>query len=231
MIQARTRSFIECDLESERSLTWDSSVLIHTLEAGSPSSTTGHWWKIIGGAFVEIPTENLLGTVNIGRSAQTAASSAINTTETIIVKSDALAANRLAVGTVIRFTAIGTCTSSAANASTFSIRIGTAGTTSDGLMQQAVSSVAATSGTAIPFRMVFELVIRTIGTSATSHGFCTLFNTGTTGISAQTTQIILPTFTNFNTQTANNIVSLTYKSAATTTTCTFQISFIEIVYK
>lgn len=231
MIQSRSRTFIECDLESERSLTWDAAVLIHTLESGSPASATGHWWKIIGGAFAEIPTENLSGTINVGRGAQISGSSGLNTTETLIVKTDALAANRLVAGTVIRITAIGTCTSTVGNTSTFSVRIGTAGSTSDGLMQQAVTSIAAISGTNVPFRMIFEIIIRTVGSSATSYGYCTLFNTSITGISAQTTQIILPTFTNFNTTTANNIISLTYKSAAVTTTATFQIAFIEIVNK
>lgn len=157
-------------------------------------------------------------------------SGAINTTETVIVKTPTLAANRLVAGTTIRVTLIGTCTSTAANVSTFAVRIGTGGTTSDGVMQSAATSVAATSGTSVPFKAVFEIVVRTTGASATSHGFLTLLNTGVTGISAQTTQIVLPTFTNFNTTTASNIISVTYKSAASTTTCTFNDAIIEMVY-
>lgn len=161
------------------------------------------------------------------------ASAGINTTETIIVKTPALPANRLVVGSVVRVTLIGSCTSTAANVSTFKIRIGTNGTTADGVMQSAATSVAATSGTNIPFKIVFEFIVRTTGASATSHGYCTLMNTAATGIIALAgaNAIILPTFTNFNTTTANNIISCTYVSAATTTTCTFQDAFIEIVYK
>ena len=176
------------------------------------------------------------GTANIAVTGSTenadivTGSSGINTTETVIVKTAALAANRLAAGTTIRITWMGTCTSTAANVSTFAVRIGTAGTTSDGLMQSAATAVAATSGTAIPFKAVLEITIRTAGSSATSHGFLTLIQTGVTGIAAQTTQVILPTFTNFNSTTASNIISATYKSAASTTTCTFQDAIIEFIY-
>lgn len=161
------------------------------------------------------------------------ASAAINTTETIIVKTAALAANRLLAGTHIRVTLWGTCTASAANVSTFRIRIGTAGTTSDGLMQSAATPVSAVTGTAIPFKVVFEVTVRTTGASATSHGSCGLWNTGITGITTSTTgnNIIVPTFTNFNTTTASNIISVSYLSAATTTTSTFQGAIIEFVYK
>jgi len=157
-------------------------------------------------------------------------SGAINTTETVIVKTAALAANRLLAGTSIRITLIGTCTSSAANTSTFNVRIGTAGTISDGLMASAVTSVAATSGTTIPFKMEFDLVVRTVGAGATCWGAATIANTGITGISQQQSQVVLPTFTTFSTTTASNIISATYKSAVSTTTSTFQLASIEFYY-
>ena len=98
---------------------------------------------------------------------------------------------------------------------------------------KAATSAAATSGASIPFRVVFEMTVRTTGASATSHGSCNLWNNGVTGISTQTTgnQMIVPTFTNFNTTTSNNIISVTYKSAAVTTTCTFTNAIIEFVFK
>ena len=160
-----------------------------------------------------------------------AATGTINSTETIVVKSTAIPANRFEVGTSFRVTLFGTCTSTAANVSTFAIRIGTLGTTSDGLMLSAPTAVAVNSGTAIPFKVIIELTIRTIGASATCHGVLTLFNAGTTGIAAVLTQVVLPSFTSFNSTTASNIISVTYKSAATTTTCTFQDAFIEQIYK
>jgi hypothetical protein len=174
---------------------------------------------------------NMVYASGAGQASITSASGAINNTETLIIKTSALAASRLQVGSVIRITLMGTCTSSAANVSTFKIRIGTAGTTSDGVVASAATSVAATTGTAVPFRMVFELTVTATGASAANTGYCTLENTGTTGISAQTTQIILPTFTTFNSTTANNIISCTYVAAAATTTSTFQNAYMEIVYK
>lgn len=163
----------------------------------------------------------------------TANSAAINTTETVILKTAALPANRLVAGTTIRITLMGTCTSSAANVSTFAIRIGTLGTTADGLIASAATPIAAVTGTTIPFKVVWEIVVRTTGASATSHSYCTLLNTGITGITTSSTGniIILPTFTNFNTTTANNIISATYKSAAATTTCIFQNAIIEFINK
>jgi len=167
-----------------------------------------------------------------GQASIITATSGINTTETVVIKTAALPVNRLVAGTVIRVTLLGTCTSTGANTSTFALRFGTAGTTADGLIASAVTSAAATSGTNVPFRAVFEFIVRTVGTSATGHGFLSLANSGTTGISSTSTgdQIILPTFTSFNT-TTGTIISATYKSALSTTTSTFQDAFIEIVYK
>lgn len=183
------------------------------------------------GQYVVSDGTNMVFGSGVGQDAIIANSAAINTTETVITKTVALAANRLLAGTTIRVTLIGTCTSTVANTSTFTIRIGTNGSTADGIMQQAVTSVAAASGTNVPFKAVFEFTVRTTGASATSHGYLTLLNTGVTGISAQTTQIVLPTFTNFNTTTASNIISATYVSAAATTTTTFNDAFIEVIYK
>jgi hypothetical protein len=95
-----------------------------------------------------------------------------------------------------------------------------------------VTAASAVTGTAVPFRAILELTVRTVGVSATATGFLTIQTTGgtATGISTIPVQVILPTMTAFNTTTASNIISATYKSAATTTTCTFKQAFIEVVY-
>lgn len=160
-----------------------------------------------------------------------AASAAINTTETLLVKSSAMAANRFVAGSVLRITAWGTCTSTAANVSTFRVRIGVNGTTADGVVQAAATAVSANAGTAIPFKITWDIVIRTVSATATTHGSMTLLNLGTTGIAAQTTQLVIPTFSTFDSTASNMIVDLTYQSAATTTTCTFQGANIEFVSK
>lgn len=161
----------------------------------------------------------------------TAASGAINTTETVIAKTGtAMPAGRLLAGTTIRATWIGTCTATVANASTFSIRYGTAGTTSDGLLSQAVTAASAASGTNIPFKAVLEVTIRTTGAAATSYGTLTLYNLGATGIATTAVQVIAATETNINTTTASTFLDATYVSAATTTTSTFQQAYIEVLY-
>ena len=162
--------------------------------------------------------------------AEVAASGAINTTETIIVgglNQVRIKANQLKVGTVIRVTLQGTCTSTAANASTWRIRFGTNGTTADTAVFTAANSVAATSGTAIPFEATLVLTVRTIGASGTLSGYLKLVNTGVTGISAVTAQVVQATVASINT-TVDSWLSVTYQAAATTTTSTFQNAFIEV---
>lgn len=160
-----------------------------------------------------------------------AASAAINTTETIIVgglNNARIYANQLKVGTTVRATLEGTCTSTVANASTWRFRFGTAGTTSDGVLGSAANSVAAASGTNIPFEATLIFTVRTIGAAGTIAGYLKLVNTGVTGISAVTAQVVALTPSAINT-TVDNWLSATYVSAAATTTSTFQNAFIEIV--
>lgn len=160
-----------------------------------------------------------------------ATSGAINTTETIIVgglNNCRLLPNQCKVGTTFRITLEGTCTSTVANASTWRIRIGTAGTTSDAAVFTAANSVAAASGTNIPFEAVLMLTVRTIGASASIQGYLKLGNTGVTGISAVTWQAVEATALTFD-STVANWISATYVAAAVTTTCTFRQATIEIV--
>src|SRR4029077_14699034 len=167
----------------------------------------------------------------VGQASIVTASGAINTTETLIVKSAAMAANRIVAGTTIRIILQGTCTATVANTSTFQIRIGTAGTTADGLVFSAVTAASAAAGTTIPFRAILEMTTRTAGAAATSFGTLTLENQGVTGIATVAIQVISATMSAFNTTTANLIVSATYQSAATTTTSTFQQAFIEVLFQ
>lgn len=160
-------------------------------------------------------------------NAITSATAAINTTETIIVQSPVLTANRFMTSTFIRITFTGTNTSSVANASTFRVRIGTAGTTADTLVFTATTGNSAASGTNIAFRGQIDITIRTIGASATAYGTLTLNNQGSTGISTVLTQVINGTMSTFNSTNAN-FVSVSYLSAAATTTSTFQQAIIEI---
>lgn len=165
-----------------------------------------------------------------GQASIVADSAAINTTEAIIIKTPALAASRLIAGSHIRITLTGTCTSTVANTSTFTLRWGTNGTTADATVAALVSSVAAVSGTNNGFRSVIDLTIRTIGASATSDAFMELLSDGNIGIVATPNEKFVAG-TTFNSTTANGILSVAYKSAATTTTSTFKNAIIEVVYQ
>jgi hypothetical protein len=160
-----------------------------------------------------------------GLTSRTADTSAINTTETLLAS---ITIPTAAVGTTYRITLHGTNTSTVANASTFTLRAGTAGTTSDASIATAAVTSAA-SGTNVPFRIVIEYTLRTNGTTGNGQGVMQIVNNGTTGLSTTATNIVaLTTSAAFNTTTATKF-DITYKSAATTTTSTFQNAVIEIV--
>lgn len=167
------------------------------------------------------PIWQVTGINTVGQASTVANSAAINTTETIINKTAALPPNRLLVGTVIHFDAWGTCTSTIGNTSTFTVRLGTAGTTSDTAVATIVTGVAGTTSTNIPFHVMLDFTVRTLGASGTGSIAMQLDSQGATGITTTSPQIFIPTMSAFNTTTANNIVSLSYKSAASTTTSTF----------
>ena len=169
----------------------------------------------------------------IGNAGLFTASGAINTAEAILVKAGALSANRLTLGTQIRVNWIGTCTSTAANVSTFNVYIGALGTTSDPKVFSAALAVAQTSGTNVVFRAEANITITALGagTSATAVGVLSLINNGTTGISTTVTQMITATMAGFDTTIEGNIISVSYLSAASTTTSTFQQCFIETILR
>jgi len=161
-------------------------------------------------------------------SATVAASGGLNTTETVISAPMRIGANALRAGNTIRFTAVGTCTTTAANVTTFRVKMGTAGTTSDGVIMTFATTAAGTTGTTIPFRVVIDITCRTVGGSATFYGSMTLYTNAITGIVAlQLTNIYLGTAATGSTIT-NNYITLTHQTAATTTTNTFQQVLTEI---
>jgi len=162
-------------------------------------------------------------------SSTISASAAINTTDTYI--SAAYAANggaAAAANQCFKITAYGTCTSTVANVSTFRPRMGTAGTTADTLLTT-LTCTAAASGTTIPFIYETWITIRTVGTSGTVWAFSRLTNSGATGISS--TQVVVSTggSTTVNTSGFQHI-GLSYSSAASTTTSTFQSVIVERLF-
>jgi hypothetical protein len=167
--------------------------------------------------------------------ANTAATSGINTSETIVAggkTSNGATANVLAnqfiVGSRIRIVLWGVCTSSAANASTFTLRCGSLGTTSDASVATAAVT-AFTSGTAIPFQVIFDFTVTSTGTTGGISGYMTVTNNGTTGIAAAATTVVIATTTATLNTTVAGYIELTYKSAATTTTTTFDGGYLEFL--
>ncbi len=165
------------------------------------------------------------------KSATVAASAAINTTETIIgggVGTEAFVpANSLKVGSTIKVTILGTNTSSVGNASTFRLRMGPLGTIAE-TVQASAAITSAASGTTIPFKAVLELTVRTIGATGTLAGSLSVQNQGTTGIFTAAANVVVATVAALDT-TVNNYLTVTYQSAAATTTSTIQNVIIEVV--
>ncbi len=160
-------------------------------------------------------------------AASVAATAGLNTAETVLAKFALVPAQTLRVGSKVRITCEGTCTSTNADVSTFTVRAGILGTTADA----SVATVALTSsgsGTAQAFKVVLEFNVRTLGASGTAAGSGVAINQGTTGIIA-TAQAVIPFTSATLATTTATFLDITYVSAAVTTTCTFQDASIEVL--
>lgn len=159
--------------------------------------------------------------------ATVAATSGINTVETVVSPTLTFPANSLQIGSVYRVRLHGTCTSTVANASTFSLQLGPLGTAADQLVAT-VACTAAASGTNIPFFIDFDLVCRTTGATGTVAGFGRLLNNGVTGVSDAAVVIGATGTATIDTTVANKL-TVSYLSAAATTTSTFQLGLAHII--
>lgn len=182
-----------------------------------------------GNAAVLVDTSNHLNTKDTNsniwipglQSSLTAATAAINTTETLINTPLTIPVGLWQAGSTVRFTVWGTNTSTAGNASTFTFRAGTLGTTSDASVATwAITS--ATSGTTIPFFIVITYTCRTTGAPGTGNGSMQTSNQGTTGIFTAVADVRTTTANTGPPTTTATKLDLTYVSAATTTTTTVQ---------
>lgn len=158
-----------------------------------------------------------------------AASAAINTTETVLVQVPLVIAvpNTLNVGSVVKATLLGTCTSTNADVSTFGVRAGILGTVADQLVSSATVTSSG-SGAAVAFEVDIEFTVRTLGATGTAEMGTRITNTGITGLSAVTNTVVLSAGTNLATTTAT-FLSVTYVAAAITTTSTFQIANLVVI--
>jgi hypothetical protein len=160
----------------------------------------------------------------------TAASAGINSAETSVV-SLTIPANYISTaGKTFLLTAFGVCTSSAANASNFRARIGTAGSSADNAAA-VITPTAAASGTAIPFLVEMVVTVRSVGSGGSIIGGGALNNNGVTGVSAAAVVAASLTATVALNTTVQNILQLSYVAAASTTTCTFHGAVIQEIVK
>lgn len=171
--------------------------------------------------------DNAIAAASGGKAGITTTSAGINSTETNVI-SLTIPANVLTAGRVYRIKASGTCTSTAANACNFRVRIGTAGTSADAILA-VVNTTASVSGVNVPFKFESTNCIRTIGVSGTGLGNAHLINNGTTGVSTSSNVVALTTTAITVNSTVQNILHFSFQAAATTTTCTFYLAEIELV--
>lgn len=165
---------------------------------------------------------------NVQIASTVASSGAIANTDTKIGAGLKVTRNTLTVGSVIRITIMGTCTSSAAGSQIFTVRFGSGNVVGDTLVATA-TLVAQTSGTNIPFKLVIELTIRSIGGSGTVYGTATLINQGTTGIYTLATGNFVLAGALAIASNADGYIGVSYISGNASTACTFQNVITELI--
>lgn len=178
---------------------------------------------------------------SVYRTRTVAASGAINNVETLLLATPLLLPTRtdfgqveigtLNVGTLVRWTIQGTTTDTAANATTFTIRMGTAGTVAgDTSVATFVTSSSGTTGTAVPFTAIISLTIQTLAATTGTGTGQMVINSPTTGIIGAAISFNVGSaaaITALPTTTAT-FIDLSAVTAATTTTNTFQSVQCEI---
>lgn len=200
------------------------------LRGNGNGAGTGGAFQNLGTGTIQSIGDNLGGPLT--GLPMVAASAAINTTDTVLATAPA-GSNGMNPGTTYEITLEGTCTASVANLSTFTVRLGIAGTTADATIATFTVTSAAT-GTTIPFAVRIKLTFRTVGATGTvsgslytlSQGLATGTSSGIEAFSVSTSRaasVAAP-----NTTLNDLILSVSYKSAATTTTSTFQEGQVEL---
>lgn len=158
-----------------------------------------------------------------------AASGAINTTETVISPALRFGANGLRAQSTILFKIAGSCTiTTAAAVPTFRVRLGTAGTTADGVI---MTFTLPTSGGVGTSAFVIEVTVtcRTIGASGTFQGDISVVQASATlGLLATNCTAVAGTAATGSTQSAN-FITLTFQGASANVTCTFQKVTTQVV--
>jgi len=139
-----------------------------------------------------------------------------------------MGANALRPGSVLAIRFAGSCTiSTAAAVPTFRIRMGTAGTTGDGVIITFTLPTSGGVGTSV-FDGEIQLACRTAGASGTFAGSLRVQQASATLGLLSTIAAALAGTAAAGSTVANNYLTLTYQGASANVTCTFQIVSIEV---
>lgn len=207
--------------------------------SGSSIQTTCYIAGIAGNSVsnqqvVTIDTSNgQMGSVNLSfltglYSSITSPTSTITTTETIIVggsSAPVIAAGSLKAGDSYLIRLQGSCSSLLGGTSTFKLRMGTAGSVSDGVIWSAPIT-AATLGTTVNFVAEIVITIKTVGASATLGGYMSIINTGLVGLIPTASAVVVGTPSTFSSNT-NNYLSATFVTSVGSLSAAFTIATIE----
>ena len=163
-------------------------------------------------------------------SCTVSASGAITSTETVISAAFRMGANALRPGTVVTIRVAGTCTvaTAAAVPGLFRVKMGTAGTTGDGVIMTFTLPTSGGIG-ASAFDADIQLVCRTVGASATFSGSMKIDQgSATLGLLAATSWAVVGTAATGSSIT-NNYLTLQFgSSGSANVSCTFQIVSITV---
>jgi len=162
-----------------------------------------------------------------GRSSATAA---ISNTETVVIQSQVITNATLRAGSLIRVVLDGTSTSTVANTTTFNLYFGTTGTVSDTKIGHVTTAAAGTTGTNIPFKLIWDFNVYTVGAAGTGNYNAVLVANAATAIAGGTGPFVFNAANDnaFNTVTGL-FITVTCVNAAATTAETFQTAYIEVL--
>ena len=154
---------------------------------------------------------------------------AVSNTDFYLGNSLAIPANALAVGNQFRITIWGQCTSTVANAVTFTVRYGAAGSTADASIGTA-GYTAATTGTGNAFKVTFDVSVNAVGASGTFYQTNELINTAGVGISTSNTSVSIGATSAAVDTTLAKRLGVSLVSAAATTTFSIKNVIIERLF-
>lgn len=193
------------------------------------SGATPAWTNtptLTGTNFTGVPAAGLLNPV----SSSGVTGSSFNTVETYVTPAFTFPAAFLAVGQRYRITLYGTCTSSVANLVTFTVRVGTAGTTADTAIV-ALTPTSFAGGSALPWHLTCDFMVTATGTSGTGIAHAALLNVQSTagaGISNGTGLVGISGTATINTTTATHL-GMSLKTAASTTSLVIFSASVEMI--